>query len=55
LIVALPGPNDEVRLGIKVLLESLDKGFNKEQIAKNIEIALKEKLFKKYNHVGQNH
>jgi molybdenum cofactor synthesis domain-containing protein len=48
LIVALPGPNDEVRLGIKVLLESLDKGLNKEEIAKNIEIALKEKLFKKY-------
>jgi molybdenum cofactor synthesis domain-containing protein len=49
-IVALPGPNDEVKLSSKVLLESLENGDSKAVIAQKIAAVLAEKLMKKKFH-----
>ncbi len=43
-IVALPGPNDEVKTGLSVILEGLEKGWGKEQLAETIVHSLRERL-----------
>lgn len=50
LIVALPGPNDEVRLAAGVLLDCLEKGCGKEEIASRLAAVLAEKLAAKHRH-----
>ncbi|TDT51036.1 molybdopterin-binding protein [Fonticella tunisiensis] len=50
LIVALPGPNDEVKIGIEVIMDALDKGLSKEAIAYNLAEALRDKLRSKMHH-----
>ncbi|HHV46402.1 MAG TPA: competence/damage-inducible protein A [Tissierellia bacterium] len=47
LIVALPGPNDEVRIGIEKLIEALKSGLNKEETALLIADALSKRLIEK--------
>lgn len=54
-IVALPGPNDEVQLASKVLLESLENGDSKPEIARKIAAVLAEKLMKKKFHHEHEH
>lgn len=52
LIVALPGPNDEVIIGMEELLKGLNSGLDKEGIATLIANALSKKLIQKkqYSH-----
>ncbi|BFM15754.1 molybdopterin-binding protein [Maricurvus nonylphenolicus] len=50
LIIALPGPNDEVRIGMKQLIEGLANGFNKEELAQHIVSALRERWRSKHAH-----
>lgn len=47
LIVALPGPNDEVQLGLEVLAKGLASNSNKGQLAENIASSLKNRLKEK--------
>ncbi len=54
-IVALPGPNDEVKIASEVLLSCLQNNFSKNQIAHQISNALAEKLAKKKFHHEVNH
>ncbi|QGU96269.1 competence/damage-inducible protein A [Clostridium bovifaecis] len=49
-IVALPGPNDEVQLASKVLLQSLENGDSKFEMAQKLAAVLAEKLMKKKFH-----
>lgn len=35
-IIALPGPNNEVRIGIEIIIDGLKRGFNKEKLAKSL-------------------
>lgn len=54
-IVALPGPNDEVQLASRVLIESLEKGDSKVEMARKIAAVLAEKLMtKKFHHEHDN-
>ena len=54
-IIALPGPNDEVKLASKVLIESLENRDSKAEIARKIATVLAEKLMKKkFHHDNQN-
>jgi molybdenum cofactor synthesis domain-containing protein len=50
LIVALPGPNDEVKASLNVLVEGLAAGQNKHVLAQNIAVNLREILRKKTTH-----
>lgn len=50
LIVALPGPNDEVRIGIEELIKSINSGLTKEETALLISDALSKKLVQKKHH-----
>lgn len=43
LFVALPGPNDEVRLGLKALISGLSRGLDKHDLALEIANALRSK------------
>lgn len=43
-IISLPGPNDEVRLAMDVLLANLDGGFNKYKTAQEIAEVLRQKI-----------
>jgi hypothetical protein len=55
-IVSFPGPNDEVIIASKVLIDSLKAKHDKEQIAQKIANALAEKLSKKkfqHNHENE--
>lgn len=56
-IVSLPGPNDEVQVASKVLIDCLRNNLNKEHMAQQIAGALAEKLLtKKFHHnVEHNH
>jgi len=45
LLVALPGPNDEVRMSIETLISGLKKGYDKEKLAEEIARTLKGKYF----------
>jgi len=47
LIVALPGPNDEVRKGLKALLEGLSEKLDKGRLAEEIAAVLRNDLRKK--------
>jgi molybdenum cofactor synthesis domain-containing protein len=49
LIIALPGPNDEVQLGLEVLVKGLASNWSKDQLAENIASSLKNRL-KQKNH-----
>jgi molybdopterin biosynthesis enzyme MoaB len=44
LIIALPGPNDEVKSGIDILLQAIEKGLGKEELAQLLAEALRGKL-----------
>lgn len=54
-IVALPGPNDEVRKGMSVLLEGLEKGWSKEKLAEVLVHAYRERLKEKDSNTGAGH
>lgn len=55
-IVAFPGPNDEVRLAAKVVIEGVKSGESKESIAQKMAAILAEKLTgKKLHHGGHFH
>ena len=47
LIIALPGPNDEVQLGLEVLAKGLSSNSSKDQLAGNIASSLKNRLKEK--------
>jgi molybdenum cofactor synthesis domain-containing protein len=47
LIVALPGPNDEVQLGLEVLVKGLASHSSKDQLAEKIASSLKKRLKEK--------
>ena len=47
LIIALPGPNDEVQLGLEVLVKGLGSHWSKDQLAENIANSLKERMKEK--------
>jgi molybdenum cofactor synthesis domain-containing protein len=53
LLFALPGPNDEVRIALDVMMSGLSVGHSKELLAENIAIALREKL--RHNHAMKHH
>lgn len=58
LLVTLPGPNDEVRLAMDVLLASLQQGLNKQGIADSLALALAQRWAEKTkarHHMHQNH
>ena len=44
LLIALPGPNDEVRICMEIVINNINKGFSKEQIAGKIAAVLRNKL-----------
>lgn len=45
LLVALPGPNDEVRMSVETLISGLKKGYDKQKLAEEIARTLKGKYF----------
>lgn len=47
LIVALPGPNDEVQLGLEALVKGLAAELRKDTLAENIATSLKERMKEK--------
>ena len=50
LIVALPGPNDEVRSSLGILVEGLKHGWSKELLAEKLAENLRKKLREKMKH-----
>jgi len=50
LIVALPGPNDEVRSSLEILVEGIECNWSKELFAKELAQNLREKLREKMKH-----
>lgn len=54
-IVSLPGPNDEVQIASKILINCLKNNCDKTEIARQIANALAEKLSKKKFHHGVKH
>ena len=50
LIVARPGPNDEVRMCMKVLVQALKAPPNKRALAEDIAVRLRDKLREKMKH-----
>ncbi|WP_366924356.1 competence/damage-inducible protein A [Metallumcola ferriviriculae] len=50
LIVSLPGPNDEVKLCLEVLLPELEKDVSKERLASKLADVLRHKLGHKFKH-----
>ena len=55
LIVALPGPNDEVRMSMQVLVQALKSPPDKHVLAEDIAANLRHKLREKMKHWGQGH
>lgn len=55
LIIALPGPNDEVKIGLSVILDALKEGTSKEALAHKLAEALREKLRTKFHHMHEKH
>lgn len=53
LIVALPGPNDEVRMSMEVLVRGLQSGAHKHVLAEQIAAGLRDKLREKIKHWGR--
>ncbi len=52
LIVALPGPNDEVRMSMEVLVPALESPVDKHALAEELAGRLREKLREKMKHRG---
>lgn len=50
MVVALPGPNDEVKIGIDIVVEALEQGLSKEQLAQKLAEALRNKFKEKMPH-----
>lgn len=50
LIVALPGPNDEVRSSLEILVEGLEHCWSKDRLAERLAENLREKLREKMKH-----
>ena len=50
LIVALPGPNDEVRSSLEILVEGLGRKWNKELLAEKLAENLRKRLREKMKH-----
>ena len=50
LIVALPGPNDEVRSSLEILIEGLRNSWSKELLAEELARNLRKKLRGKIKH-----
>jgi molybdopterin biosynthesis enzyme MoaB len=48
LIVALPGPNDEVRSSLEILVDGLRQGWSTEVLAEKVAENLRRKLREKY-------
>ena len=55
LIVALPGPNDEVRVGVDALVDGPASGAGKEALAEGIAARLRERLREKSAAVTRPH
>jgi molybdenum cofactor synthesis domain-containing protein len=55
LLVALPGPNDEVIIAMEVLLQGLKDGLAKEPLAKSIAAVLRDKLRQNHQHWKHHH
>ncbi|HTP51873.1 MAG TPA: molybdopterin-binding protein [Anaeromyxobacteraceae bacterium] len=53
LVVALPGPNDEVQVGVEALVEGLAAGAGKAALAERIAVALRERLREKAAAAGR--
>jgi len=53
LVVALPGPNDEVQVGVEALVEGLAAGAGKDALAERIALALRERLREKAAAAGR--
>jgi hypothetical protein len=49
-IIALPGPNQEAKLGIEVAIGAVSANLDKKMIASNIAQALRENLKTKMKH-----
>lgn len=49
-IIALPGPNDEVKVSLDVLIKALKDGVSKQQLANKLAEVLRDKLRHKYKH-----
>jgi molybdenum cofactor synthesis domain-containing protein len=54
-IISLPGPNDEVRTSMPLLMEGLNKRPSKHQFAEHIAANLRDKLRAKMQHHGHDH
>jgi len=54
-IISLPGPNDEVRASMPLLMEGLTKRPSKHQFAEHIAANLRDKLRAKMQHHGHHH
>jgi hypothetical protein len=55
LIVALPGPNDEVRMSMEVLVKGLESKPDKHALAEEIAANLRHKLREKMKHSIHGH
>jgi molybdenum cofactor synthesis domain-containing protein len=55
LIVALPGPNDEVKLGLEELIKGLKSHLNKQMLAENIARILRAELREKMGNTDKKH
>lgn len=55
LVVSLPGPNDEVKIGLNKLMEGLSAGLSKDELATIIADALSKKLLLKNQHKSYSH
>ena len=49
-IISLPGPNDEVKIAMDVLISNLNEGFNKYKTAQQIATVLRQKIQKSWQH-----
>jgi len=54
-IVALPGPNDEVRKGLSIVAEGLEKGWGKAKLAEVLVHAYRERLAERGPIAGVEH
>lgn len=55
LIVALPGPNDEVKLGLEELIKGLKSNLSKHMLAENIASTLRDELQEKMGNPAKKH
>lgn len=50
LIVALPGPNDEVKMSLDVLVKGLKSGLSRQELAESLAVNLRQVLREKMKH-----